>query len=191
MAVLSNDIITSADVIILLEGDGYNRIAKAVELYNNRLAPIIFFSGGSVNYEYGSYPAQDMIPKLIANGIPENSIIVEDESLHTQAQAVNFLKIARNKEWRKAIIVASPDHQYRAYLTFLRQILDTLPNFILMNAPAQYLPWFEKTEWGAPIYRLELELDKIDKYTKLGHLASFEEALKYQEWKEQQLKKQN
>lgn len=191
IVVLSNDIIAPSDVIILLEGDGYNRVKKAIELYTRGFAPSIVFSGGAINYDYGSFPAQDVVPELLKAGIPIKDIIIENSSQHTQAQAVEFVKLANKYNWHSAILIASPDHQYRAYLTFLRQILDSQTNIVLFNSPADNLPWFDDSKWGKPYVRIENEFNKIEEYTSRGHLASFEEALNYQKWKEQQLKKQN
>lgn len=191
IAILSNDIIAPSDAIILLEGDGYNRVQKAVDLYKAAFAPVIVFSGGAVNYNYGSFPSKDIIPALIKLGVQPKDIIIEDRSMHTQAQAVEFLRLAKKNNWHRAILVASPDHQYRAYLTFLRQILNENIYFILFNSPAENLSWFNKTLWGKPYNRLEQEFEKIEKYSLMGHLASFEEAISYQQWKEQQLQTQN
>lgn len=191
IAVLSNDIISPADVIILLEGDGCNRIHKAAELYRQRLAPKVLFSGGADNHEYGSFPIRDLMQHITKEGISREDLIIDELSKHTQGQAVEFVKMATKKNWGRAILVASPDHQYRAYLTFLRQILDTAPDIILMNSPASNLEWNIDCGWGKPIDRIEQEFEKIDKYSSFGHLASFEEALNYQVWKEQQLKRQD
>lgn len=188
---VSNDIVTPSDVIILLEGDGFNRIGHAISLYQKGFASTILFSGGAENHQYGSFPFNEIKHKFQEASIPKNSIIVEENSQHTQAQAVEFIRLAELYDWKKAILVGSPDHQYRAYLTFLRQILDINPSIILMNSPAINLEWFGDCGWGAPIDRIELEFERIQKYSALGHLASFEEAINYQKWKEQQLKKQN
>lgn len=187
IAILSNDIIAPSDAIILLEGDGFNRIKKAADLYHNGYAPKIVFSGGALNYDYGSFPASDILPHLHRLGIPEKDIIVESRSKHTQAQAIEFLKLAQENSWHRAILVASPDHQYRAYLTFLKQILNLKFDFILFNSPANNLPWYKSSTWGAPIDRIEQEFIKIEEYKTKGHIASFEDALQYQQWKELQL----
>lgn len=191
MAIVPNDIVTSADVIVLLEGDGSNRITHAASLFHRGFAPVILFSGGAVNHEYGSFPFDEIKSKFQEAAIPEEAILVEDYSQHTQAQAVEFVKLAQLHGWERAILVASPDHQYRAYLTFLRQILDINPTIILMNSPASNLEWYNDCGWGTPIERIEQEFERIAKYSALGHLASFDEAINYQKWKEQQLRKPN
>ena len=186
IAIVDNDSISKSDVIVLLEGDGLNRCQKAVDLYKNGWADKIIFSGGICDYSYGSYPIIDVLPHLINLGVPESDIIVENKSLNTKEQAEFVIDLVKKNNWKKLILVATHDHQYRAYLTFLKEALIVNKNIILYNAPVRNLKWFEETGWGSRIGRLEKEFDRIEKYFKEGHLASFQEAIKYQEWKEVQ-----
>ena len=95
--------------------------------------------------------------------------------------------MAQERGWKKLILVASHEHQYRAYLTFLREVLDTHSGITLYNAPVRNLPWFEDKGWGQRIDRLEAEILRIEKYSQLGHLATAQEVIAYQQWKEQTL----
>jgi len=183
---VDNDCIKKSDAIILLEGDGLNRIPKAVELFQSGFADNIVFSGGITNLAYGSFPFSMAYPELIHAGIPPEAIIHESNSQNTREQAIEVIKLANLKGWEKLILVASHYHQYRAYLTFLKEILDTKNNILLYNAPAKDLKWFEETVWGERIDLLDYEFDRIEKYAELSHLASFNEAIDYQKWKEQQ-----
>lgn len=187
ISVINNDMIVSADAIILLEGDGKNRVQTAANLYLEGLAQKIVFSGGAINYNYGSFPKDEIIPKLIEIGVKGKDIIIDEKSMHTKAQADEIVRIAKENRWMRIILVASPDHQYRAYLTFLRTILDEKSDLILINAPAKNLKWFEDEGWRTQFERLDQEFERIEKYSSLGHLASYEEAIEYQQWKEQQL----
>lgn len=190
ISIINNDMVASSDAIILLEGDGYNRIKTAADLYLHGLAPKIVFTGGAINYDYGSYPAKEIIPKLIEAGVKESDIVIEDKSLHTKAQANEVLTIAKELNWEKLILVASPDHQYRAYLTFLRNILDGGCRIILINYPTVNSKWFVDQGWKTQFERLDQEFERIEKYSLMGHLATFEEAIEYQRWKELQLTRQ-
>ena len=143
LAIVDNDCLTPSDAIILLEGDGFDRFRQAVSLYKQGMAPKIVFSGNIVDYDYGSYPFSEILPLMLKEGMPEQDIIHEDKSLNTREQAVEVVRMAQEYGWKKLILVASHEHQYRAYLTFLREVLDTKSGITLYNAPARNLKWFE------------------------------------------------
>jgi uncharacterized SAM-binding protein YcdF (DUF218 family) len=100
---------------------------------------------------------------------------------------VEVIKLAQQKNWLRIILVATHEHQYRAYLTFLREVLDSKSGIILYNAPVRNLGWFSETGWGIRFLRLEKEFERIELYLSRGHLASFKEAIDYQKWKEEQV----
>ena len=187
ISIVDNDILMQSDAIILLEGDGLNRFQHAADLYNSKMAPVIVFSGGITDYEYGSFPFYDVLPHILATGIPAENIIHENKSLNTKEQAYEVLKIAHTNNWRKLILVASHEHQYRAYLTFLRPIIDHKLDIVIFNSSARNLSWFEKSNWGIRFERIDKEFERIIEYLAIGHLATFEEAIYYQRWKEQQV----
>jgi uncharacterized SAM-binding protein YcdF (DUF218 family) len=183
---VDNDSLTISDVIVLLEGDGLNRYQKAVDLYNKGFAKKIIFSGGITDYQYGSYPFEKILPHILKEGIPADVILHENKSLNTHEQAVEVIKLAKDNHWSKIILVATHEHQYRAYLTFLKEVISLKTRIILYNAPVRNLPWFSETGWGIRFNRLEKEFERIEKYSALGHLATFKDAIEYQKWKEQQ-----
>lgn len=189
IALIDNDCIQKSDAIILLEGDGFNRYQKAVDLYSEKWSNTIVFSGGITNYEYGSYPFNDVYPYIVKAGIPENAVIHEHQSQNTREQAVEVFKLAIAKSWKRLILVASFEHHYRAYLTFLREMLVNNSDILLFSSPVRRSMWFEKTGWGTRFDNLEVEFKKIAEYSKKGHIATFEQAIDYQKWKEKQLLK--
>lgn len=186
ISLVDNDIIHISDAIILLEGDGMNRCQHAVDLFKQKYADIVVFSGGITNYKYGSYPFDKVKPYLLEAGIHEEELIHEDKSLNTHEQAVEIMRLCRKCNWHRLILVASHYHQYRAYLTFLKVIQGANNDIVIYNSPAKNLEWFTDNEWGKRIDCLEDEFRKIVEYAKLGHLASYREAIAYQKWKELQ-----
>jgi uncharacterized SAM-binding protein YcdF (DUF218 family) len=182
---VDNDIVKKSDAIIFLEGDGLTRISKTIELYKQQLADCIIFSGNIVNYEYGSYPFDDILPELLQNGIPAASVLFENKSLNTHEQAIEVIQLAVKNSWKKLILVGTHYHQYRAYLTFLKEVLNTNSEIIIYNAPAN-TKWFTNDGWGKRFDLLEQEFIRIENYSKLNHLATYNEAIEYQLWKEQQ-----
>ncbi|MBP0954020.1 MAG: YdcF family protein [Oscillospiraceae bacterium] len=184
MAIVDNDCFDRADAAILLEGDGFARVNRAVDLYINGLVSKVVFSGGAVDKTYGSYPYEEVKPILIREGIAEKDLIHEGKSLNTRMQSVEIVKMAVKHGWKKLALIASPEHQYRAYLTFLREVLDTKSGLILYNTPAKNLNWFVDIGWGIRFERLSKEFDRIENYTLMGHLANSKEVIEYQKWKE-------
>ena len=83
IALVDNDGILKSDIIVLLEGDGFNRYKKASNLYLNGLSDRIIFSGAITDYDYGSFPFEDILPKLIESGVPRKAIIHEKKSKST------------------------------------------------------------------------------------------------------------
>jgi uncharacterized SAM-binding protein YcdF (DUF218 family) len=187
IVLVDNDLIQPSDAIILLEGDGMNRYRHAAELYNKEFSRTIVFSGGIINYEYGSYPFEDIKPFLLKEGIPESSIIHESKSLNTKQQSIEIMNLCKINNWNKIVLVGSHYHQYRAYLTFLKSMYDSQLKINIFNSPARDLKWFSENDWGSRFSCLQKEFDRIDYYSKLGHLATYKEAIEYQKWKEEQL----
>ncbi len=190
MAIVDNDCLTKSDAAILLEGDGFYRFEKAVDLYKKSIVSKIVFSGNIINKDYGSYPFEEIKPYILAHDVPENDLIHEDISTNTRQQAIEVVKLSMKYGWKKLALVASHEHQYRAYLTFLREVLDTNSGIVLYNAPARNLNWFVDSGWGIRFDRLTAEFDRMEKYSLLGHLATAQEVIDYQKWKESLLNDQ-
>lgn len=188
LAIVDNDCLMKSDAAILLEGDGFFRFQKAVELYNKGIVSKIVFSGNIIDKDYGSFPFEEVRPYILEGGVPEKDLIHEDVSQHTRQQAVEVVKMAMANGWKKLALVASHEHQYRAYLTFLREVLDTNSGIILYNAPVRNLNWFVDSGWGIRFDRLSAEFERIERYSAMGHLANAEEVIEYQKWKESLLK---
>ena len=184
IAIVDNDCFMKSDAAVLLEGDGLFRFRKAVELYNQGMVSKIIFSGNIIDKDYGSYPFDEVRPYIVEGGVKDEDLIHENHSVNTRQQAVEVVKMAMKNGWKKLALVASHDHQYRAYLTFLREVLDTKSGIVLFNTPVRNLNWFVDSGWGMRFDRLIGEFDRIERYTAMGHLASAEEVIAYQKWKE-------
>lgn len=178
-----------SDAIILLEGDGFARYEKAVYLYKEGVAPIICFSGGFDDEESGAYTFDKIKPLILNCGIPETCLMHENASKNTYDQAVEIVKIAKEKNWKRISLVASHYHSYRAFLTFLRVIKKEKPSLLMDMAAVKNLDWFKENTWGKRIDLLKNEFDKIELYQKKDNVAKFTEGVEYLEWKNQQQKK--
>ena len=194
-AVLSNGPLMRADAIIVLSGDGDKRLQVALELManNTHAAPLIVVSGGVDNPPH-SLSAKASAEWLIDKGLHPDLIVMESGSQNTHDQAGNIVSMAVAKRWNSLILIASPYHQFRAYLTFLRELRDfNLDEKIhLMSVPASQTQWWQQPA-GMDVTRLDLlegEFRKIDEYRTKGHVASYRDGLKYlQYWESKQWEK--
>ncbi|OGG73760.1 hypothetical protein A3A40_01560 [Candidatus Kaiserbacteria bacterium RIFCSPLOWO2_01_FULL_54_20] len=187
IALVSNDTLEKADAIIILEGDLLVRVPEGARLYKEGWAPIVVISGGDTDQPAYAVPASQMLPALLKEGVPREAVILEEKSQNTRDQAVEIMKLARERGWKSIILVASHYHQYRAFLTFLKAMREAGLELALISAPVRDLRWWEKTGRGLRIDNFATELKKIDKYREeQGHVASYEEGIQYLQWKESQ-----
>ncbi len=61
-----------------------------------------------------------MHDQAVQMGIPPEAIFVEPEALHTRENAEHVLCILKEHDMRRVILVTSPFHQLRTYLTFAK-----------------------------------------------------------------------
>ncbi len=186
---VATDFYKKSDVVIILEGDGINRISKACKIYNNQLADFIVFSGGVDNIKYGSYTFEKCAKEFKKSNINPNKIIIEEKSQNTRHQAENIIDLCLTNNWNSIILTASHYHQFRAFLTFLKVLIEKKleKKIIIYNAIVNNLNWYKETGWGIRIELLKLEFKKINKYQKENDVASFREAIEYFKWREQNI----
>lgn len=181
-AVLASGPLMRGDAIVLLEGDGQARIPAAVELLRQGAGPFIVVTGGRDEPPY-CITAERMAGRLMGLGVAPDRLIVDNDSTNTREQAVNVIKIAVEHDWKRLLLVASPYHAPRAFLTFLKAIKDEGrdTDLHLVMVPASHTPWFGKPD-GLEATRLDLladEYEKIERYGTQGHVASYEDGIAY------------
>lgn len=170
--------LTAGDAIFLMVGDGLHRAPHAANLYRDGYAPVIAIVGNDDRRGYGSFPAREITAELENLGVPSSAIHARPLAPHTRAEAESFLSMACEFGWKTALMVTSPHHQYRAFLTFLKVIEDTGSDLLLVNAPAP-LSWTEDTPWGRRADLLTGEMQRIVDYSAKGDVAVCSEGLKY------------
>ncbi len=181
-ALVYNDVVKPSDAIIVLEGDYSHRIPCAADLFKKNLANLVVISGGVDDPKTGKIPSRDLKKALVSEGVPARRILLEETSLHTRGQAVEIMKLAARKKWRRIILVASHFHALRAFLTFLKAMQEAGLQLEIFNAPVRDLPWFIKVSEKSRAELLKEELQKIHTYKK--HIVSFLNAIRYLKWRE-------
>ncbi len=119
------DPLEAADVIVWLHGDRFDRGPKVLQLYRLGLAKYIIISGnclfvGKIKPGENNISLKDSKEWLKKKGVLDKNIKIDGKAFNTRDQAVNVIKLAKKRKWRKIIVVGSSYYQARAFLTFLK-----------------------------------------------------------------------
>ena len=154
------DPLAKSDAIVAISGDQGARTDTAVKLWKDGWAPLIIFSGASIDPESVS-SAEIMRREAVRQGVPENATLIEPASTTTEENAIEVAKVMAQKKMGSAILVTSPWHQRRASMEFARAFE---PHAIkLRNYPARDAQWNAVTWWQHEPMRSQtlLELAKL------------------------------
>lgn len=108
-----------------LTGGAANRLLTVARLAQENELPIII-SGGKVFSDSGS-EAQIGKRILMGLGIEEQRIIIEENSLNTDQNAILTKKIMQARNYSKPILVTSAFHMERSVLNFSKQGIIVVP----------------------------------------------------------------
>src|SRR5579875_720231 len=114
--------------------------------------------------------ARYMRDQLLQMGIPADAILLEDESLHTRENAEEVLALIKQYNMKRIILVTSPFHQLRTYLTFAKvfQPYDIqIINYYAETGEWNPYTWFLSTEHRKLV---KSETERIQKYRQKGDL---------------------
>jgi uncharacterized SAM-binding protein YcdF (DUF218 family) len=117
-----------------------------------------------------SLGARYMRDQLLQMGIPADAILLEDESLHTRENAEEVLALIKQHNMKRIILVTSPFHQLRTYLTFAKvfQPYDIqIINYYAETGEWNPYTWFLSTEHRKLV---KSETERIQKYRQKGDL---------------------
>lgn len=115
----------AADAILVLgrklENDALTpvftaRLDHALALWQRGLAPRIFVAGGATGTSQRS-EAEAGRDWLLARGLPEAALLLEDRSQHTLENLFNVRAHMRAEGWRTLLMVSDPLHLTRAKAT--------------------------------------------------------------------------
>lgn len=183
-AVLSNGPVLKSDAIIVLCGeDPEPRISVAAQLFAQGAGHTVLLTGG-LHEPPRWFGAEELAPALLGLGVSHTKVVMDPGAKNTREQAVNTVATAMEKKWKRLLLVASGYHQYRAYLTFLKALIEAEQDrtIQMLMMPANQVQWWA-TPTGMELTRLNLleaEFDKVSKYA--GHVASYEAGLEYLEY---------
>ena len=133
-----------------------DRVLYAAQLYKSGAAPLIILSGGNLAFSQarGSTPAQEMHDLLLALGVPEEAMLLQDKSQNTEEDAAFTKQILVEKGIKTVILVTSAAHMERALMHFQD------PQFTFIPAPTDYAItqryWDYLMRWDAQTILLNL-----------------------------------
>ena len=160
-----------ADVIVLLQGDRFDRVPATYSLYKQGFAPHILITGNNEligpdkRPEECNVSLEELHHDFIQRGVPENALLIKDKVLNTHEQAINTIKTAKKMDWSKLLVVTSAYHVLRVYLTFLKQVKEQSWKGKIIMHPIVF-PW--ESIPGGRIKQaremLDVESEKINQY---------------------------
>jgi uncharacterized SAM-binding protein YcdF (DUF218 family) len=89
------------------------RLDHAVELYRKQIAPLVITLGGGSDLDSGMTEGGVGRDYLLANGIPNDQIVAETESVDTEQQVTKLAEIARQRHLNNMVVVSDATHLFR------------------------------------------------------------------------------
>ena len=139
-----SDPLRAADAIVAVSGDAGPRTETAVRLWKLGYAPLLLFSGASL--DPNSVSSADLMKRdAVALGVPAEAILVEPDATTTDENARLVAQLMTAHRLRSAILVTSPYHQRRASLLFEHAFMPAGLSFL--NHPADDPTWDADRWW--------------------------------------------
>jgi len=174
------DPLQRADVIMVL-APLLDRIVEAATLYKQGYAPLVLIAPEARDIEEQELIDRGIVRSsadrrrdaLIKLGVPLDSIvIIHGQTDSTADEARLFAEWASTRRLRRAIVVTSPPHTYRSWLTFLRAV-ENLDLGILVHPSSRHPfrgdSWWRNRrtlrdgllEWQKLVYYRLIELPRM------------------------------
>lgn len=131
------DAIQPADAIVVIGGDHKpERVARAVELYQQGYAPVVIISAGTLVAEGQEVLAEAKVMErqAVALGLPKSVIILEDQSQSTFQNAYFTSILCQEGGYNSIILVTSTFHSRRAGQIF-REVYGEAVSIFVQPAP--------------------------------------------------------
>jgi uncharacterized SAM-binding protein YcdF (DUF218 family) len=114
--------------------------------------------------------AEYMRNQAVQMGVPPEATLIEKESLHTRENAEYVLKILQEHQMKRVILITTPFHQLRTYLTFAKVLLPhgiDILNFYADSGEWHPMTWFYSKENRRLV---QSEIERIKTYREKGDL---------------------
>ena len=165
------------DCIFVYGGKGIERVDKAVDLYKQKRADYILFSGG---IKYGKYTTSEAITmknNALKKDVPAKAILTEELSNNTKENVISSLFTLENKfgihNIRHLLVVSIPWH-YRRCLLSLQTYYPNWINYTWCSANYQKCQpnnWWKYSDSTRYVIN---EINNLVKFVKEGQLLDIE-----------------
>lgn len=162
-----------ADAIIVLGSHGTRVAKRGAELLLAGWAPLLIFSGGFGRFTKDKFckpEAEIFADVAIEMGVPQNKILIENQSTNSGENATYVKKLLEIKKLphQKFILVQKPYMERRAIATFNKQwpeakVVVTSPQISYEDYPKGYI------DKDAMISVMPGDFQRIIEYPKLGY----------------------
>ncbi len=144
-------------IVVVSGGDTKRRTEEGIKLWREAWAPRLIFAGAA---KEGVSNAQVMKRLALAAGVPEEAILIEEQSQNTTENARLVALLLRRERISSIILITSPYHQRRAYTAFRRELGK---NFLILNHSALDEEWRKRNWWRdkEAFYLTVAEIGKI------------------------------
>lgn len=167
----------SADCIIGL-GSLDERVAKrSAQLWHDKVAPVIIFSGGVAHYddllktEWRESEAAHFKQIAVQSGVPEKAILIEPNATNTgeNAQFSQLLLEKHGIHAKRLCLVAKPYMERRAHATFMAQWKGEIERLYVTSDPVTFEAYQPHGELLATTIHIMVgDFERILKYPSLG-----------------------
>jgi uncharacterized SAM-binding protein YcdF (DUF218 family) len=115
-------------VVVEVEG-GIDRLLHGLRLYRAGKAPLLVFSGGTIEWLSGSTmsEADQFLQLAVECGIDPGAVILEDHSRNTYENAIHTRGILERRGLERILLVTSASHMRRALAVFRTQGIEAIP----------------------------------------------------------------
>ena len=136
-----------SDAAFVLGGDAGDRVVRAAELNRQGLAGIFVLTGNEdgtdeVRPAYLHWRAQ----VLVGVGVAQGSIVLDATSSNSEEEAAFGLRLARERGWKRVMVVSDPPHMRRLSLLWGRAFAGSGIDFVLVASRPR---WWDARRWWA------------------------------------------
>ncbi|MBL7715373.1 MAG: YdcF family protein [Bdellovibrionales bacterium] len=155
------------DVIVCL-GGGRGRISVAGDIWyryweqlKGEKLPVLYFSGMGKTTVFATLSKQ--LRRGVRDAIRSDQVVIETESTNTEENAEVFERFARERKWKRLLLVTSRYHMRRARFIFERILWERELGMQIDTASVYQEP-FEPEEWRRSIHGIEVTLSEYFKW---------------------------